>query len=188
MRLIDLVGQRFGKRVVLERCGSSKFGPLWRVKCDCGQIDLIDGGNIRNGHADQCHKCANKILIQKGRVAATKHGMTSSRTWTSWHAMTTRCRCSTVKDYPRYGGRGITVCDRWSGDRGFVNFLADMGERPENTSLDRKAVNGNYEPANCRWATRRQQDTNRRKYCAIHHFTDNEFVAEAKRRGFTVAR
>lgn len=77
-----------------------------------------------------------------------------------------RYRCSNParKDYPHYGGRGITICERWLGADGFDNFVADMGERPENKSLDRKDNNRGYSPYNCRWATKMEQMANRRTY------------------------
>lgn len=92
----------------------------------------------------------------------SKHGHstreTLSPTYRSWQHMRTRCLNPKDKNFPRYGGRGITVCAQW-GD--FKNFLADMGERPKGCSLDRKDANGNYEPGNCRWATEIQQQNNR---------------------------
>jgi hypothetical protein len=83
-----------------------------------------------------------------------------SPTYASWHAMITRCANPNTSGWEYYGGRGITVCDRW---RDFANFLADMGPRPEGLSIDRVNVNGNYEPGNCRWATASEQVANRRK-------------------------
>ena len=92
-----------------------------------------------------------------------KHGhrreKATSPTWLSWRAMVERCTNPGAADYPRYGGRGIRVCDRW---RDFTAFLADMGERPRGTTLDRRDVNGHYERGNCRWATAKEQGRNKR--------------------------
>lgn len=88
--------------------------------------------------------------------------------YVAWAHMKERCRNSRCRDYPNYGGRGIIVCERWLK---FENFLADMGERPgPGYSLDRKNNDGNYSKSNCRWATRRQQNTNQRqrKDCLIY--------------------
>lgn len=80
-------------------------------------------------------------------------------TYRSWQSMISRCTYDTNASWEHYGGRGITVCERW---RAFTNFLADMGERPEGKTLDRIDPDGNYEPSNCRWATPTEQRANRR--------------------------
>ena len=82
-------------------------------------------------------------------------------TYSSWQHMKKRCLDPSWHNYRRYGGRGITICDRWLGRQGFVNFLADLGEKPPDTSLDRINNDGNYEPSNCRWATPKEQNNNR---------------------------
>src|SRR6478736_1916805 len=100
------------------------------------------------------------IKQQEDGKFAPRHGHAvgaKSRTYWSWISMLNRCRCATSTSYPLYGARGIKVCERWES---FDSFLADMGERPDGTSLDRVNPDGNYEPGNCRWATSKQQARN----------------------------
>lgn len=93
-----------------------------------------------------------------GHTRENKHG---TPTYQSWRSMLYRCRQPSHLHYDRYGGRGITVCEKWQGPEGFANFLRDMGERPEGCSLDRIDNNGNYEPRNCRWVGQKTQHQNK---------------------------
>jgi hypothetical protein len=103
------------------------------------------------------------------------HGMSKTIIYGIWLDMKKRCFNPKYKQYKDYGGRGIEVCERWLGKDGFINFLNDMGKRPEGLTLDRYPNgNGNYEPSNCRWATRIQQNLNRRSW------------AKSKIRGITI--
>ena len=116
----------------------------------------------------------------------TKHGKPSSPTHSSWKSMISRCYWPKATGYHRYGGRGITVCERWRGDDGFANFLADMGERPPGRSIDRfPDPDGNYELSNCRWGTRREQSST----MSTVKMTDADALAvhERRARGETAA-
>lgn len=104
------------------------------------------------------------IRVSRKQNSQYKHGHRTSAytspTWISWRAMVERCTNPNASDYHNYGGRGIKVCDRWKGS--FESFLEDMGERPKGKTLDRKEVNGNYTPENCKWSTTKEQSRNRR--------------------------
>jgi hypothetical protein len=130
----------------------------------CGRNLALHKRDAKNWKSCGCQRYA---LI--GR-AKTIHGHyrnhVATRTRKSWEHMIFRCTNPGFKEWRYYGGRGITVCDRWHGPGGFENFLADMGERPEGTTLDRfPNTNGDYEPANCRWATPKEQRHNSRQTC-----------------------
>jgi hypothetical protein len=137
---------------------------MWRCQCDCGSCIETQGTALRAGRTRSCGCLVTEFRKSPGCGHVIEHGHsrggTNSPTYSSWTAMKKRCRCPRNKDWAIYGGRGITFCDRW---HSFTNFLADMGERPPGTSLDRfPDKNGNYEPGNCRWATALEQARNRR--------------------------
>lgn len=159
----DHTGQRFGKLVAIEYVGSTgaKGKAQWRCVCDCGGEKICKAENLLRGKSKSCG-CDR----HENRVAqVTKHGHARgdngkpTTTYRTWHSMLQRCLNENTGQYEDYGGRGITVCDRW---RSFENFLADMGEKPSGLTLDRIDVNGNYELSNCRWATQHEQAINKR--------------------------
>jgi len=153
MAYIDETNNRYGKLVAQEPVGSDSWGLMqWKCLCDCGNTTVTRGGDLRNNHTTSCG-----CLVGFNSL----HGYSDSPTYNSWKMMRQRCFHSYRKDYKYYGGRGIGVCDRWKND--FLNFLEDMGERPTDRTLDRIEVEGNYEPGNCRWATRSEQNKNKRK-------------------------
>lgn len=149
----DLTNEIFERLLVISFSHKNHRGELyWLCKCNCGNTIVTQSGNLRQGRTKSCG-CIHKESV-------SKHNMTKTRTFKSWESMKQRCTNKKAPDYDRYGGRGIKICDKWI--HSFENFLMDMGERPENTSLDRIDVNGDYEKENCRWATYSYQMRNKR--------------------------
>jgi hypothetical protein len=161
------LGDRFGRLTVIALVSTSPRA-RWRLMCDCG--------NETAARADALHDRKQQSCGCYHKDAVTKHGHYGTSTWTTWASMLTRCRNENEPEYPNYGGRGISVCDRW---RSFENFLADMGERPKGMTIDRIDVNGNYEPGNCQWATAKQQARNRRNNVIVRYQGRYMCVAEA---------
>lgn len=153
-RFIDNSSKTFGKLQVLGFAGVGRNGSAWFCKCDCGNIVKVLQGYIKHG-TKSCGCSVKERLI----IVNTSHGMSRSYTYKSWASMIARCFNKNHDAYERYNGRGITVCDHW---RKFENFLADMGERPQGLTLERKNNAGNYEPGNCKWATTKEQNNNQR--------------------------
>jgi hypothetical protein len=159
-KMIDLIGRRFGRLVVLAlHPKRSRFGEArWICRCDCGGESIVHGSNLPSGNSKSCG-CIRKEMLAKRNTNNTKHGLCRSRAYRRWQSMKARCFNPRHRSYPWYGGRGISVCEHWLI---FENCYADMGEPPPGLSLDRIDPDGNYEPGNCRWATAAEQLANRR--------------------------
>jgi hypothetical protein len=154
---LQLQNERFGRWFVknMTRVGLRSAAVC---VCDCGSVRVVLSQSLRTGKSVSCGCYSTEVNKARARHGHNRKGH-KSRTYTTWNMMTQRCLNPNNDRYYDYGGRGITVCERWLD---FANFLADMGERPEGTSIDRIDVNGNYEPTNCRWATSAEQGTNKR--------------------------
>jgi hypothetical protein len=155
----DMTGQRIGFRVVLGLAGKDGAGQAtWHCQCDCGDVSVVRGSDLRSGRSLACAKCRTRATHGHARTGAR------SPTYQTWVAMKNRCLNPATENYSRYGGRGVTVCQRWV--ESFDAFLADVGERPDGRTLDRIDNFRGYEPGNVRWATRREQRLNTRKRSA----------------------
>jgi hypothetical protein len=152
----------------LTRCrllGRDKWGKsIGLYRCTCGNMKRISDTNVLSGVTKSCGCLLREMRHRKGKDAASyRHGYSIGHKLTPeyvvWQAMNQRCNDVNASNFEYYGGRGIKVCKRW---KKFINFLTDMGKRPKGKSLDRRNVNGNYTPSNCRWATATEQSRNRR--------------------------
>ena len=152
----DLSNERFGKLLVIEPVGKTPNRHIiWRCICDCGNELRTASTHLLSGHTTSCGCYLNNI---RGKATIT-HGKSKSSTYKVWCEIIERTSNPNSKKYERYGGKGITICQRWRDS--FEAFLEDMGERPKGTSIDRINNLGNYEPGNCRWADHKTQCRNR---------------------------
>jgi hypothetical protein len=151
----DLTDRRFGRLVAKVREGQRHGFAVWRCQCDCGAFPTIKSVSLTSGRTRSCGCLAREMAAKR----LTTHGMCGTKIHQVWRGMLQRCGDPNYPRYADHGGRGITICDRW---RSFDAFYADMGDVPPGLSIDRIDNNGNYEPGNCRWATAKTQNANKR--------------------------
>lgn len=176
-QFIDMTGLVFGRVIILGFAGQTERGvSTWFCRCECGNITKVEGSSLKRGHTSSC----GCLKIETAGVHSITHGHSKkgqpTPEYRTWQAMMERTQNQNTKQYSDYGGRGITVCERW---QKFENFLADMGGRPgKGYSLDRKENNKGYFKENCRWATRKEQNNNQRSNVSLTHNGKTQNVSQ----------
>lgn len=158
----DLTGHVIGRWHIVKKVGDRQKATykeaIWLCRCVCGtERELGSRLLLQPKTGSRSCGCA-RADTQRLRPSRLKHGLKGHRLYATWKTMRQRCKNPNSKKYPRYGGRGITVCERWDN---FENFLEDMGPTwKEGLTIDRRDNDGNYEPGNCRWLTNIEQVNN----------------------------
>lgn len=155
----NLLSIRFGRLVVIADAGPGNRGWLWLCKCDCGTAKTIRSASLLCGRTRSCG-CLQREKARSTGDRTRTHGKSKQDIYSIWDSMIARCDRPSRKDFHRYGGSGISVCDRW---KTFQNFYNDMGDRPDGMSIDRIDNTKGYHPDNCRWATAKTQARNQSK-------------------------
>lgn len=171
----DLAGRRFGKLVVIKFLPHTNGG--WLCKCDCGRETITTGTKLITGNTKSCG-CYKQEMVNFLGDKTRKHGFSSEPEYGVWLQMHRRCSKGD-RNSKNYYDRGIRVCERWTGDNGYINFVSDMGRRPfEGASIDRIDNNKGYSPDNCRWATSYEQSRNCRRNIFITINGENRTLSD----------
>ena len=157
MRALDLTGKRFGRLLVLEKCGHIGKYIAWKCKCACGNETIVAVNNLQNGSTNSCGCLAKELSSARRKT----HGLTNTTLHKTWKNIKTRCYNPNCQKYKNYGGKGILMCDEWLNDfNSFYEWSIKNGWK-DGLTIDRIDVDGNYEPSNCRWVDWKTQQRNK---------------------------
>lgn len=177
-KIKNILHQTFGRLTVRAYAGMNGHRAAWACDCECGVQVVVTGSDLRSGNTRSCGCLMREVAGQINLIHGHARGADFPGAYRSWRSMLQRCRDPNSIGWADYGGRGITVCGRW---RSFENFYADMGDRPSAGSLERRDVNGNYEPENCFWLPMAQQARNQRKTVRVRLNGQEMIQADAAR-------
>lgn len=170
-----MTGRVFGRLTVVKRGPDRVFSGLkrvfWTCRCDCGNSTDVSGTSLRSGRTTSCGCYLRDIVGARNR----RHGLCRTSIYNIWVGIKARCLNPKVACYPRYGGAGVTICDRWRDS--FDAFLEDMGNRPAGMTIDRIDNSRGYEPGNCRWATPAEQRRNNRRIVLVNGMPLKDYAA-----------
>jgi hypothetical protein len=168
MKALNLTGMRFGRLMVIHREKNIGEKTAWLCLCDCGTNVIVQSTSLTSGNTKSCGCLQKDISREIGSRLLTKHGgfRKNPRLYKIWKHIIERCNDKNFKYYKNYGGRGITICSNWMHFDNFYQWAISNGYL-DNLTIDRINVNGNYEPGNCRWATRKTQSRNKRSNKSI---------------------
>lgn len=181
MKIVDISGKKFGRLTVVSKVGSNGHSTLWLCKCECGKMKEVTLSHLRQGCVMSCGCLTKEIASERGYKSkigerSRKHGDNKTKLYNVWAGMKRRCQNSNTLHYNDYGGRGITVCDEWQEYIPFKEWAIATGYK-EGLSIERKDVNGNYEPNNCYWIPLKMQGKNRRNTIYIQ-YNDKDYTIE----------
>lgn len=171
--VVDLVGRKFNKLIVIKRVKNSGKHTMWKCRCDCGNETIVRADDLKSG----CSKSCGCYAREMATILNTSHGGTGTRLYNIWNLMKDRCLNPNNKRYECYGGRGITVCEEWMEFEPFRDWSMSNGYA-DNLTIDRKDNDGNYEPSNCRWATHKEQANNRSNNHYLTYNGETHTIAE----------
>lgn len=171
--------QRFGRLTAIEPATSLNGKTRWRCVCDCGNEKVIRASDLRSGRINSCGCLRREVTSMRAR----NHGLSTDaygnkpRLYRIWKQMRQRCLNPNDTAYPRYGGRGVTICPEWSDYKSFHDWAVANGYE-DRLSIDRRDNDGDYNPTNCRWADNYQQGRNKRNNLCVTHQEETRTVAE----------